>query len=103
MGKAENAVTRVILAYLRMHGALLVRVQSGTIRSGQYFIHGAEPGTADLIGVYRGRAIAIEVKTKTGRMQKSQVEWSERWKAAGGIYLVARDIHDVQGLHELRE
>ena len=101
MGKAENAVTRTVRAWLTMHGAHVVRVQSGMIRAGAHFIHGAEPGTADLVGVMRGRAIAIEVKTPKGKVQPSQVVWAERWRLSGGIYLVARGIDDLACLLDL--
>ena len=103
MGKAENAVTRSVRAWLTMHGALVVRVQAGLIRSGAHFVHGAESGTADLIGVWRGYPIAVEVKTAKGRVQPSQIAWSERWRASGGIYLVARSVEDLVGLLDLPE
>lgn len=102
MGKAENSITRAVMAYLTMHGGHVVRVQSGSFAVGTAYVRGAEPGTADLIGVFRGRAIAVEVKTPKGKQSPSQIAWSERWRASGGIYLVARGIDDVQGLLELR-
>jgi hypothetical protein len=103
VGKAENAITRTVRAWLTMHGALVVRVQAGVIRSGDHFVHGAQAGTADLIGCMRGWPIAVEVKTPTGRMQASQVQFAERWRATGGIYLVARGIDDLAGLLDLTD
>lgn len=106
MGKAENAITRTIVDYLRLHGALVVRVQSGMIRIGGRMIRMAEPGTADLVGVYNGYAIAVEVKRPLGprggcngsKLSEAQIEWALRWKSSGGVYVVARCIEDLEEL-----
>ena len=95
MGAAENAVTRSVLGAIALHGAgghpaVFTRVQSGMIRVGDRLIRMAAAGTADLIGVYRGRAVALEVKTPKGRQADSQREWESAWTAAGGVYRVVR-------------
>jgi hypothetical protein len=54
-------------------------------------------GVADLIGVYRGRGVAIEVKTGKDKLSEKQAKFLERWKAAGGIGIEARSIEDVIG------
>jgi hypothetical protein len=66
----------------------------------------AEPGTADLIGTFKGYPIAIEVKRPLGprggnrgsKLSDSQIEWGCRWKSAGGVYVVARSIDDLEEL-----
>lgn len=100
MGTAENAVTNAVkLAIAQMGGsAAFVRVQAGSFRTGKNFIRGAEPGTADLIGSYRGHAVAIEVKTTTGRQSPTQKAWAERWRSAGGIYAVIRSYEEARDL-----
>jgi hypothetical protein len=57
------------------------------------------PGAADVIGIWRrpwgGQAIAIEVKTETGRQSPDQKIWQSAWERAGGIYVLARSTEDV--------
>lgn len=95
MGKAENAVTKAVRAVCVLRGAMVVRVQAGSHRVGDHFVRGAEPGTADLIGCYRGRAIALEVKTAKGKQQPSQIQWERQWTDTGGRYFVVRSGMDT--------
>jgi hypothetical protein len=98
MARAENVVTREILFALGLRAGqslLLVRVQSGAHKVGSYFVRGAEPGTADLIGSYRGVGLAIEVKTPRGKQNPNQKAWEERWSRAGGVYALCRSASDA--------
>jgi hypothetical protein len=52
-------------------------------------------GVADLIGVFGGQAIAIEVKVGRDKLTKEQENFLKEWKNAGGIALEARDIKTV--------
>lgn len=95
MGAAENAVTKAVRAACVLRGAMVVRVQAGSHMVGKHFVRGAEAGTADLIGCYRGRAIALEVKTAKGKQQESQIEWERWWIISGGKYGVVRSGFDT--------
>ena len=53
------------------------------------------PGCADVIGVRRGRAIAIETKTATGTQRETQRRFQKAWERAGGFYTVARSADDA--------
>lgn len=100
MGRAENNVTKAIKLAITQQGdnATFVRVQSGTFATEGRIIRGAEAGTADLIGVYRGIPVALEVKTESGRQTATQREWQQRWEAAGGVYRVVRGYNDAAWL-----
>lgn len=52
-------------------------------------------GQADLLGTVRGRFVAIETKTAIGRVSQEQREWGARVTAAGGLYIVARNLDDA--------
>ena len=52
-------------------------------------------GSADIIGVSRGRAIAIEVKTPTGKQSEHQRKFEAAWRRAGGQYVLARSVSDA--------
>lgn len=55
-------------------------------------------GISDLIGVYRGRFVAIEVKdpANTAGPTPRQKLFMSRVKAAGGVAFVARDLDKVK-------
>lgn len=95
MGKAENAVTKSVRAACVLRGAMVVRVQAGSHMVGKHFVRGAEAGTADMIGSYRGVAIALEVKTPKGKQQPSQIQWEREWTDTDGRYFVVRSAQDT--------
>lgn len=104
MGKAENAVTAELKQYLALKGAYVVRVQSGMVHVAQpgakrgYYMHLAPKGTADLLGVYKGRAIAVEAKTDDGKQSPEQRAFQQAWEKAGGKYVIARSVEDLEQL-----
>lgn len=58
------------------------------------------PGSGDILGIFKGKAIAIEVKTEVGRQSDNQKQWQKHWESRGGIYILARgpkDVWDVLG------
>jgi hypothetical protein len=61
--------------------------------------HGGQFGTAgipDIIVCYRGRFIAFEVKTATGKLTVLQAVTIKRILKAGGIALVVRSVEEVR-------
>ena len=52
-------------------------------------------GVSDILGVYKGRMLAIEVKAAKGKVSKAQEDFINRVTNQGGIAFVARDIRDV--------
>ncbi len=57
-------------------------------------------GVADILGIWRGRPLAVEVKSERGRLSENQKDFLEVFKGCGGIAIVARSIEDVEA--ELR-
>ena len=55
---------------------------------------------ADLIGLYAGRFVAVEVKTLTGRMSKEQRQFEQLVERKGGLYAVCRSADDARALLE---
>jgi penicillin-binding protein-related factor A (putative recombinase) len=55
-------------------------------------------GISDLIGVYNGRFVAIEIKTKANKKGATPIqEWFiGQVIKAGGVAFVARDLETVQ-------
>lgn len=53
------------------------------------------PGGADLIGIYRGRFVCIEVKTPIGRQSDAQKLFQAGIERLGGAYCLARSVEDA--------
>lgn len=53
-------------------------------------------GVSDILGIFRGRPVAIEVKTKTGVVSDYQKLFLTRFSHAGGIALIARSLEEVK-------
>jgi hypothetical protein len=55
------------------------------------------PGAADIVGeTQHGRALAIEVKTGTGRLSEDQNKWRLAFESRGGLYIECRSLDDVK-------
>ena len=56
-------------------------------------------GSADIIGCFRGRFVAVEVKTPVGRQSKEQKLWQGQVEErGGGIYALVRSEDDARTL-----
>lgn len=54
------------------------------------------PGSPDIIGTSRGRAIGIEIKAALGRQSTVQRNFERAWRAAGGEYILDRDAEAIR-------
>lgn len=54
-------------------------------------------GVADILGIWKGRPLAIEVKAGKGRPSKEQTEFLTRFCSAGGIAICAWGVDDIEG------
>jgi penicillin-binding protein-related factor A (putative recombinase) len=65
---------------------------------------GYRKGVSDIIGIFNGRALAIEVKSEKGRLSDEQKEFQHEFRLNGGIAFVARSVEDVRhGLEHWRK
>jgi len=53
-------------------------------------------GVSDILGIFRERALAIEVKTQKGKVSPEQLEFISKFNKSGGIAFVARSVEDVE-------
>jgi hypothetical protein len=56
----------------------------------------ARKGVPDIIAIKAGTFYGIEVKTPTGRLSEDQHQFGKDLILAGGQYVVAKSIEDVQ-------
>jgi Holliday junction resolvase len=82
-----------MMDFLRKRGGRWVKIHGG---DNPY----QEVGIPDILGCYRGRAVAIEVKTPAGRLSVKQERFLAQWRKAGGYALVAQNVVEVKGLIE---
>ena len=96
MISTEKTTQAAILQYLDLRGVFHYRQNSGGMPTrGGGFIRFGTPGAPDIVCVMQGRYIGIEVKDIKGRLSDNQKRFQESLEAAGGIYLIARDVDEV--------
>ena len=54
-----------------------------------------EKGTSDILGIYQGRMLCIEVKSKRGTLRPEQDVFLRTMADLGAIAFVARSLQDV--------
>ena len=77
-----------------------INVGKGRTPDGRYFETGVPKGFSDLFGVRKadGRAVFIEVKTKTGRVSQQQELFISAMKNAGAIAGICRSADEAVNL-----
>jgi penicillin-binding protein-related factor A (putative recombinase) len=98
----EDEIKRTIMSWLWAKGIFSHEVYNGGTfnqKRGCYLAPRSlyrMKGVADIMGVLKGgRHLAIEVKTKTGRVSPEQKAYLEAVNENGGIGFVARSVDDV--------
>jgi hypothetical protein len=56
---------------------------------------GKRKGVFDLCGMWRGQFLAIEIKTRTGKLSPDQKQFQQDVIAAGGMAIVVRSVAEV--------
>lgn len=101
--KPEQQLQRDILKFLRANNIFCWKVETTGMpirnRAGQ--VTGLRPsliaGHPDLAGVLPdGRALFVEVKTKTGTVSALQKKWLDRLTEQGALAVVARSVEEVR-------
>lgn len=89
---------RIRLALGSMPGLVLWRNNCGVaeIRGYKVRFGVGSPGGADLIGIYRGRFIAVEIKTPTGRQSPDQRTFQALVESKGGTYTILRSVEEAR-------
>ena len=104
---SEAEILRAILALLRTHPKVAShwRINSGTFQernrdgSTRYIRANTAKGMSDIMGILKdGRTLAIEVKSRIGRMRPGQEEFLQTIRSAGGVAGVCRSVEDAQRL-----
>lgn len=52
-------------------------------------------GSADILGLHRGRALAVEIKVGRDRLRARQCAFRDAFQRAGGAWVEARSVADA--------
>ena len=93
----EKEIQKAILEYLTIKRYFHWRNNSGAYKTEHgSFVRYGTPGSPDIILVKNGFVWGIEVKTERGKLSGHQEAFRLALTEAGGTYLVARSIGDLQ-------
>jgi hypothetical protein len=95
----ERDVLRACLNYLRIKNHFVIRVNNGAFQTkkGGWVRCTDILGVADIIGLtFDGKPLAVECKSKTGKLSDFQEAFRNAWQERGGLYVLARNIEDLQ-------
>ncbi len=85
----ESDIRRQIQEYLQWQGWFVYYNLAGL---------GSYPGLSDLVAVRAGQVVHIEVKRPGGRQSERQLRFQKKIEAAGGEYILAYGMADVEHL-----
>ena len=97
MSQRESVILRdILVAVTALPNAMFERMNTGVAQTASgNVVRFGNPGGPDIRGTYRGRSVAIEAKTDTGRQSEAQRRWQAAHERAGGIYIIARSADDA--------
>lgn len=90
----EREITAQIRSVLKTFGVFHWKVWQGL---------GSTPGVPDIVGIFNGKFLGIEVKAKNGKVSPHQQRFLDNINANGGIGFVAYSAEDVMNTLNLRE
>jgi Holliday junction resolvase len=88
MTRLESSIMREIRVYLTQQGYYWSNLPAGVV--------GHRQGDPDMVACIRGKYVALEGKTETGRQSPRQKEVERLIHQSGGIYAVVRSVEDVK-------
>lgn len=104
--ETEKQVQDLILEWLGYQKKTFVWRQNSGARIGSYtskktgitkkhMFRASAPGASDILGIYRGFPLAIEVKKQGGKATDLQVKFLRDFALAGGISIIAHSLDEV--------
>ena len=104
--QSESKLKRAILVYLNLRGYVAFPIRTGGTwdeKNRGYIPNQQQTGIADILGIIPpsksgekfGIPLAIEVKSKSGKLSEYQVEFRAMWEVGGGVYCCAYSLDDV--------
>lgn len=103
--REEAMLIRACMEYLTLRGFLVLRNNSGLIvlkeENRTRAVRMGMRGASDIIACSpEGRFVAVECKSKKGKLTEAQREFLERVRSTGGIALVVRSVDELVSFFE---
>lgn len=108
--RPEAALQRTIIAFLKLlpspdkggpyWTAINPAPPKGRIQGTIAKSLGAKAGVPDLLLVYRGRAVFVEIKARKGRLSDVQKAAADEITLAGGLWVEVRSLEEMQDFLE---
>lgn len=97
-----NSLTAQIVHYVELRGGYAMRINVGGFYREDvgYIKNGSTVGVPDIIAVFEGMYIGIEVKTGKDYQSDAQKAVEERTRQAKGVYMIAHDFESFKGAFE---
>lgn len=94
--KAETEISKNIAKALEKLGFIVIRLQSGMIKSGARFIHLCPKGTPDRICLGKnGVTLWFEIKKEDGDLSEDQIKWHEKAIALGHKVFTIKSVEEA--------
>jgi Holliday junction resolvase len=96
---SANELTKAIVKYLTLKGGFASRVNSTGVydrRLGKYRTGTQKRGIADIMAIYKGLSLQIEVKYGKDRQSEVQKQVEQEVIRSGGRYYLARNFTDFK-------
>ena len=97
--KSTNGLTKAIRAHLKTLGMPSFRINVMGVynkETGKYMKSNATLGMPDILTIYNGVFIGIEVKFGRDSQKDKQKERQEEIEAAGGYYIIAKEFEQLK-------
>lgn len=97
MAETDDVTVPVLIAITALPGACFWRQNAGVFLTldGKRHVKVSAYGIGDIMGGYRGRGVAIETKTRTGKLLATQIRFRDAWVKTGNVYIVARSPREA--------
>src|SRR5258706_52488 len=101
-GPSEFQIQKAFVGYLRLknHPGLCWfhvpnQATGGPARGAHLKALGRRPGAPDIILIYKGRVIGLELKAGFGRPSKAQIEFAKAMLEAGSEYVISTGLPEA--------
>lgn len=98
---ASSSLTDAVIKYFKLHGGNAYRINTVGIydkEMGGLRNSGMKKGLPDVIGIYKGQFIGVEIKIGKDRQSDYQKEREQEINAAGGLYFIAKTFDQIKPL-----
>ena len=98
MSKASAELTNQVIDHIYRFGGYAWRASSvGVFDTKQmHFRAAAKKGVSDVLAVYKGRLIAVEIKIGTDKLSDEQNGFMRNIEHAGGVAIIAIDFEQFR-------